>query len=130
MMTEKDITKILNDILNSITFKGKKIKAKQDMPIGISQCPIITFNISNLSTLKTTINKPKTYEISFTVNLWTENSIDRADIGELIQDKLEGLNFRLRQSFNSYESDTKIYRKYSLYSAEIDKIKNIIYGGI
>lgn len=128
-MTEYDLSVLLKNTLESIAYNDKAVKVKLDFPINLSSCPCITYNQIGQTTNKLNTEGEKTRTFSYSIDIWTKDAVSRSQIGDQVDSKLAQLKFRKTQGTDSYEQDTKIFRRYNVFTCEVDLKKGIIYLG-
>lgn len=128
-MKEIDVSKLVKQTLETVQFDGSSVKVRLEHAIQLSACPIITYNLINDSTLKSNVKTEKTRSFSYVVNVWTKDAVSRSEIGSSVDDVMKTLNFVKTQGLDSFEDDTKIFRRYMVFRVEADLDNDILYYG-
>ena len=128
-MTEYDLSRLIKNTLESISYNNKAVKVKLDFPIELSSCPCITYNQVGQVTTKLNTQGEKTRTFSYSIDIWAKDPVSRSKIGEEVDNKLAQLKLRKTQGTDSKENDTQIYRRYNVFTCEVDLKKGIIYLG-
>lgn len=128
-MKEYDLSFLIKNTLESISYNNKPVKVRLDFPIELSSCPCITYNQIGQTTTKLNTQGEKTRTFSYSIDIWAKDAISRSEIGEQVDNKLAQLKLRKTQGTDSKETDTQIYRRYNVFTCEVDLKKGIIYLG-